>query len=169
MSLFCFGNQHKCGILELVHLKNTFPWRLPSSNSSCTWAHKPRKEVACVYWVAKVLPGPRAEAVKCLLNPLESGCNCNYPLPQKPAGKKYMESVKMFYIFTTSVLRAVWHFPLSKRNNWKTRITAIIKKGTKSQKTPATFCHYLVFQWLLPDLRCAAKLRVFWRALTTLW
>lgn len=87
MSLFCFGNQHKHGILESVYLKNTFPWRFLSSNSSCTWAHTPRREVARVYWVAKVLSGPRAEAVKCLLNPLGSGCNFNYPLPQKLAGK----------------------------------------------------------------------------------
>lgn len=65
---------------------------------------------------------------------------------------------KSLCVFTISKLWAVWHFPLSKRNTWKTRITAIIKKGNKLQKTPVSLS--LPLPVASPWPRFCSKIRV---------
>lgn len=74
-------------------------------------------------------------------------------VPTKPLGLKmqlaitsclrnwlanYTGSVNKILCIHHQCAVSMWHFLLSKRNTWKTRITANITKGNKSQKTPVS-------------------------------
>lgn len=136
MSFFCFETSTNVGsqsqlIWKILFHEDFHPQTAPEQHK-----HTPRKELACVDWVAKVLSGLGAEAVKAS-KPIGDRMQLQLPTASETDWQNTWK-LKILSIFIINVLWAVWHFPLSKRSNWKTRITAIIKKETESQKTPVT-------------------------------